>query len=64
MKKEEEYSEWEGNVVYELEKLLDITTSDAQGMVGAQPFKMQQSWGKDINAKITAKIIEKESRKH
>ena len=58
-----DYSKWEGDVIYELEKLLDITTSDAQGLIEANEFKMQQSYQKGLNAKRTAKIIDKVSRR-
>jgi RNase P/RNase MRP subunit p29 len=61
--KDQSYEEWEGDVVYELENLLEITTSDAQGIVESHPFKMHQSWGKGLNAKETAKLVEIDSRK-
>jgi len=55
-----EYSsvyDFEGEVVDELEKLLHITHSDAQGMVGAHSFELQQGWTKTGDAKATAKVI-------
>lgn len=57
------YNEWEEKVTYELKMMLDITNSDAQGIVEAQPFKMQQSWTKGLSPKETAKIIDEESSK-
>jgi len=57
-----DYSEWEGEVIRELESTLDMTTSDAQGLVMGQHFYMSQSWTKGLSAKETAKVIDAKSR--
>ncbi|WP_313453315.1 defense against restriction DarA-related protein [Stutzerimonas nitrititolerans] len=61
-KPEQTHSEWEGEVTELIAEKLGITTSDAQGMVEAQPFYMQQSWGKGMSAQETADKIMAESR--
>ncbi len=60
---ERTYSQWEDEVISEVESELDVTRSDAQGVVEAQSFKMAQSWGKGLSGKETAKIIILESEK-
>jgi len=57
-----EYDEWQGEIVRELEDSLDMTTSDAQGLVEAHNFEMMQSWAKGLDAKQTAKVIDRVSR--
>jgi hypothetical protein len=44
------YSNWETAVVDTIAGALEISHSDASGMVEAQPFHMQQSWGKGMDA--------------
>lgn len=53
------YFEWEGAVTEAVAELMAIGHSDAAGIVEAQPFYMQQSWGKGMDAQLTAaKVIE------
>lgn len=51
------YFEWEGAVIEEVAELMAISHSDATGVVEAQPFYMQQSWGKCMDAQQTAAKI-------
>lgn len=50
-------SEWETSVIEAVAEALDIDYSDAAGVVEAQPFYMQQSWGLELGAKQTAEKI-------
>jgi hypothetical protein len=53
------YFEWEGAVTEAVAETMAISHSDASGIVEAQPFNMQQSWVKGMDAQQTAaKIIE------
>nr|WP_260416236.1 hypothetical protein [Pseudomonas cichorii] len=53
------YFEWEGAVIEAVAESMAISHSDAAGVVEAQPFYMQQSWGKGMDAQLTAaKVIE------
>ena len=53
------YFEWEAAVVERVAEALGISHSDASGVVEAQPFYMQQSWGKGLDVEKTAtKILE------
>jgi hypothetical protein len=53
------YFEWEGAVIEAVAESMAISHSDATGVVEAQPFYMQQSWGKGMDAVLTAvKVIE------
>lgn len=53
------YFEWEGAVTEAVVEALAISHSDATGIVEAQPFYMQQSWGKGMDAQLAAaKVIE------
>jgi len=58
-----DYDEWWGDIVHEVEQLIGVTTSDAQGIVEGQEFHTQQSWTKGLSAKETAKIIKEKSSK-
>lgn len=52
------YFEWEGAVTEAVAETLAISHSDAAGIVEAQPFYMQQSWGQGMDAQLTsAKIL-------
>lgn len=56
---EMKYFEWEEVVIAAVANSLAISPSDASGVVDAQPFYMQQSWGKGMDALLTAaKVIE------
>ncbi|MDP4573486.1 hypothetical protein Q8O96_30920 [Pseudomonas sp. LPH60] len=53
------YFEWEGAVAEAVAETMAISHSDASGIVEAQPFYMQQSWGMGMDARQTAaRIIE------
>ncbi|MBP3998300.1 hypothetical protein [Pseudomonas koreensis] len=51
------YFEWEGAVTQAVADALKVSRSDASGIVEAQPFYMQQSWGKGMDAQQTAAKI-------
>ncbi|KPB16862.1 hypothetical protein AL053_03860 [Pseudomonas savastanoi pv. fraxini] len=51
------YFEWEGAVTEAVSEALAISHSDAVGIVEAQPFYMQQSWGKGMDPQLTAAKI-------
>lgn len=51
------YFEWEGAVIEAVAESMAISHSDATGVVEAQPFYMQQSWGKGMDAQQTAAKI-------
>jgi hypothetical protein len=53
------FAEWEGEVTRHIEELLEATTSDAQGIVEAQPFIMQQAWGEGIPPAEAAARVKK-----
>ncbi|NOR58952.1 MAG: hypothetical protein GQ474_10565 [Sulfurimonas sp.] len=54
------YAEWEGEITAGLETKLNITTSDAQGIVEAQNFLLKQSWAKgDSSKEVVEKLTEK-----
>lgn len=52
------YFEWEGAVTEAVTEavaeLMAISNSDAAAIVEAQPFYMQQSWGKGMDSQQTA----------
>lgn len=54
-------SEWYAEVVYELELLLDCTTSDAQGILDCQDFYMAQAWALGLDPRQTARYIDEKS---
>jgi hypothetical protein len=49
--------EWEGAVTEALAEGLQVSHSEASAVVEAQPFYMQQSWGKGMNPQQTAAKI-------
>lgn len=51
------YFEWEVAVAEALADALQVSRSNASGIVEAQPFYMQQSWGKGMDAQQTAARI-------
>lgn len=61
-KHERTYTDFEGDVTSAIEKLLNVTRSDAQGIVEAQNFYMQQSWTKGLSVKETAELIKSKSK--
>lgn len=48
------FNEWEGEVTRQIEEMFEVTTSDAQGIVEAQPFLMHQAWGEALSPAETA----------
>jgi len=48
------YDEWESAVIQLVADELEVAYSDASAIVEGQPFYMQQSWGKGMDAKDTA----------
>jgi hypothetical protein len=56
------YSEWETAVVQQLAESMEISYSDASGVVEAQTFYIQQSWAKGLDATDTARKVLSEIR--
>jgi hypothetical protein len=56
------YANWESDVFDEISDTLNITFSDAQGIVMANEFYLTQSWGKGLDAKETASLIIQKSK--
>lgn len=56
------YSAWEAEVTQSVADDLEISYSDAAGIVEGQPFCVQQAWGKVLNARVTADKILQECR--
>lgn len=54
---EQTYDQWERQVTDKVGATLKISNGDAQGIVEAQSFYMQQSWAKGLTANETAKVI-------
>jgi hypothetical protein len=53
------YFEWEGAVTQAVAEIMAISYSAASGIIKAQPFFMQQSWGKGMDAQTTAaRVVE------
>ena len=50
-------SEWETSVIEAVAEALGVGFSDASGVVEAQPFYLQQSWGKGLDVQQTAAKI-------
>ena len=57
-----EYDLWEHAVIQAVADHLNVSHSDASGVVDGQPFYVQQSWGKDMDARQTAAKILAEIR--
>lgn len=51
------YAAWEGEIYEHIEEKLEVTRSDAQGIVMAQEFAMSQAWGMGLNSVDAAKKI-------
>ncbi|MPQ69428.1 hypothetical protein [Pseudomonas sp. MWU12-2323] len=51
------YTSWEEAVTQKIADTQEISYSDAAGIVEGQPFFMQQSWGKGMDADQTAEKI-------
>ena len=54
---EQTYSEWEGAVINAIESTLDVTRSDAQGIVEAQQEAMQKAFDDGLSADDAAALI-------
>jgi len=53
------YFEWECSVIEAVAETMAISHSDAASLVEAQPFYIQQSWSKALEAQqAAAKVIE------
>lgn len=50
-------SEWESAVIEAVADSLQVSYGDASSIVEAQPFCMQQSWGRGLDAQQTADDI-------
>jgi hypothetical protein len=48
---------WEEEIIYEIEIEGACNTSDAQGIMNAQPFIVEDCWKRNIGANKTAKRI-------
>lgn len=55
----ESYSEFEAEVVRQLEDMMDIDHSDAQGLVDSHSFDFQNGWNRGSTPKTTADNIKK-----
>lgn len=51
------YWDWYANVVYRLEELAEVTTSDAQGMLDAREADVSNCWAQGMDEEETAKFI-------
>lgn len=51
------YTEWEEAVTEQVADTMEVSYSDAAGVVEGQPFYMQQSWAKGMDALKTAEKI-------
>jgi hypothetical protein len=56
------YWKFYGEVVYELEGLIGVDTSDAQGLVDSQESLLRRSLSKGLSVRDAAKLIDKASR--
>lgn len=54
---------WEGEVIDAVAGILGITYSDATGVVGAQPFRIAQSWSAGLDPGAAAKAVIADSEK-
>ncbi len=52
-----DYEKWKGDIYYLIAEQLECTTSDAQGVVDAQDFVVDQAWGQGLSAEETAKRV-------
>ncbi|VVN27796.1 hypothetical protein PS623_04625 [Pseudomonas fluorescens] len=54
------HADWEASVTEAIAEVLEISYSEATGVIEAQDFYIQQSWGLGLNPQETAaKIIGK-----
>lgn len=57
MQKNQTFDAWEMAIILKVEKDLNVSNSDASGIVDAQSFLTAQSWGKGLSAEQTADLI-------
>lgn len=57
-----EYDQWIGEIVFNLERMFECTTSDAQGILSAHEFELCQAWSKGMTATEAAKFIDEKSK--
>ncbi|MCC6837510.1 MAG: hypothetical protein IT234_03120, partial [Bacteroidia bacterium] len=62
-KQQKSFSEFEGSLTDVIEQLLDVTRSDAQGIVDANKELIQKSFNKGLSAKQVAKLIDDKDQK-
>ena len=55
------YASWEEAVANSLSDKLEISYSDAQGIIESNEFYMAQAWAKGMDSKQTADFIDKKS---
>lgn len=57
------FADWEGKVTDHISEIDGMTTSDAQGFMDVNTFRVNQAWGKGLNPKEAAEfILEKEGK--
>lgn len=57
------YNVWEEAVTQQIAVTLEVSYSDASSVVEAQPFYIQQSWAKGMDAQQTAEKILAEAQR-
>ena len=55
--KQQSHDEWESSVAAKVAEKLDISHSDAESLVDAQSFAMQQSWGRGHSVDEAAQAV-------
>lgn len=51
------YAEWEDAIISAVEERDQVTRSDAQGIVEAQPFVMSQCWGMGLTPEAAVEQV-------
>lgn len=57
MQPSDERLEWEEKVYLDIEEILEITRSDAQGIVGANSAVLESAWAQSLTARAAALAI-------
>jgi hypothetical protein len=52
-----DYTTWEDKVITAVQELDEVTRGDAQSIVEAAAFRMQQSWCLGLDAQATARRV-------
>lgn len=55
------YTQWEGDVINLVAHNMEMTYSDATGVVDVESFAMRQAWSLGLNAEDAAKKVEASS---